>query len=186
MGAFQTMRVRDYDSPRVSDADVDTLTAQFADSDPVIRDDARESLVSLGTSKVNMALVAKLGDPRDQVRWEAAKALGSIADPMSAPALVRALEDNNSDVRWVASEGLVAIGKVGVLAVLNALTRRASSVTLCDGASRVLHGCSNYDNASILAPVLTALHDWEPGASVPSAAYDAIKALILDTGHSLQ
>jgi len=161
--------------------DVNTLVVQLASDDPVVRKKARESLVALGSSEVTAALVAELADPRDHVRWEAAKALAARADPVTAPALVNAMDDDNPDVRWVAGEGLVALGKTGLLAVLHALTKRASSLTFRQSASHVLQNCSQYGNTDTLAPVLLALADWEPGVAAPEAAYHALLNLKVGT-----
>jgi len=161
--------------------DVDALVAQLASNDPVVREKARESLVALGSSEVTAALVAELSDPRDHVRWEAAKTLTALADPVSAPALANAMDDDNEDVRWVAAEGLIALGKTGVVAVLHVLPKRASSLTFRQSASHVLHGCAQFGYANILAPVNTALRDWEPGASTPLAAFNALSELKVST-----
>ncbi len=163
------------------ETDIGALAAQLASDDPVVRKTARESLVVLGSTEVTAALVAELSDPRDHVRWEAAKALAALVDPVSAPALVNAMDDDNEDVRWVAAEGLIALGKTGVAAVLHALTKRASSLTFRQSASHVLRGCPQYAYPSILAPVNNALRDWEPGVSVPLAAFNALLELKVGT-----
>jgi HEAT repeat protein len=158
-------------------AGVDSLVNDLANKDPVVRQRARESLVTLRTNEVTAALVAELTDPREHVRWEAAKALSALKDPVSAPALVNALEDENGDVRWLAAEGLISLGKTGLMAVLSGLEKRAGSTTFCQNAHHVLHGCSREGNAKTIAPVLVALSESEPGVSAPPAAYAALLAL---------
>jgi HEAT repeat protein len=165
-------------------ANVDTLAAALSSEDAIKRETARDTLVAIGSNEVIAALVAELADPRDHVRWEAVKALSSLVDPVSTPALVNALDDDNPDVRWVAGEGLIALGRIGVLAVLHALTKRASSVTFRESASHVLHGCEQLGYARALEPVLAALADWEPGGAAPPAAYDAL--LVLKVGGTCQ
>lgn len=160
--------------------DVQTLVTQLASDNLRVRKTARESLVTLGSHDVTAALVAELSDPRDHVRWEAAKALAALADPVSASALVNALDDDNADVRWVVGEALIALGKTGIMAVLHALTKRASSLTFRESAAHVLHDRLQLGYSNILAPVKTALRGWEPATSVPQAAYDAL--LDLKTG----
>ena len=158
-------------------AQVDALVTDLANTDPVTRQRARESLVALGSNEVTAALIAELTDPREHVRWEAAKALAALANPVSAPALVNALDDDNEDVRWLVAEGLVALGKTGLMAVLSSLIRRSGSATFCRSAHYVLSYCSQESNAKALAPVLVALTGPEPGVCVPPTAYAALMAL---------
>lgn len=164
-------------TPTDSQTEVDSLVADLANTNPVARQRARESLVALGSHEVTAALVLELIDPRDHVRWEAAKALSALTDPVSAPAMVHALEDDNGDVRWLAADGLVALGKTGLMAVLSGLIKRASSTAFCRSAHHVLSGCSQEGNANTIAPVLVALTGPEPGVCVPPAAYDALMDL---------
>lgn len=163
--------------PSYKDNEVAELVAALASHDPIARQVARDSLVTLGSNEVTAALVAELSDPREHVRWEAAKALSALADPMSAPALVRALEDDSEDVRWLAAEGLIALGRKGVMAVLSALSTRAGSVSACESARQVLRAFPQGRIADTIAPVLAALSESEPGVSVPPAAYAALLAI---------
>jgi HEAT repeat protein len=163
---------------------VDVLVGDLANTDPVVRQCARESLVALGSREVTAALVAELTDPREHVRWEAAKALSALKDPVSAPALVHALEDNDEDVRWLAAEGLIALGKTGSMAVLSGLIKRAGSTAFCRSAHHVLSGRSQEGSAKAIAPVLVALTGPEPGVFAPAAAYDAL--MDIKVGQSLE
>ena len=156
---------------------VDSLVADLANKDSVVRQRARESLVALGSNEVTTALVAELTDPREHVRWEAAKALAALKAPVAAPALVHALDDDSGDVRWLAAEALVALGKTGLMAVLSGLIKRASSTAFCRSAHHVLHDCSQEVNAEAIAPVLVALDGPEPGVCAPPAAYAALMDL---------
>lgn len=166
-----------FPSSRDRIAKVESLVAELANKDPVVRQRARESLVDRGTSEVTAGLISELTDPREHVRWEAAKALAALADPVSAPALVHALDDDNADVRWLAAEGLVALGKPGLMAVLSGLIKRAGSTAFCRSAHHVLHRCSQKGNAKAIAPVLAALNGSEPGVCAPPAAYEALTDL---------
>lgn len=148
---------------------------RFADNDGVVREKSRHELVRLGGPDVTRAVVTALIDPRTHVRWEAAKALEAIADPVSAPALMHALEDEDEDVRWVAAEGLIRLNKVGLLTVLSGLMKRARSTAFCTSAHHVLHEMNVY--ADLVAPVLRALEQSEPGVTVPPAAYHALVVL---------
>jgi HEAT repeat protein len=156
---------------------VETLVSKLASESPVERQGARDFLVALRSNEVTAALVAELTDPRENVRWEAAKALVALADPVSAPALVHSLEDDSEDIRWLAAEGLIALGKKGLMSVLSALMKRSASVAFCEGAHHVLRACDRGRTAEIVAPVLAALSESEPGVSAPPAAYKALSDL---------
>ena len=160
------------------------MVADLASENPVVRLTARESLIDLRLSRVTTALVGELVDPREHVRWEAAKALSVLADPVSAPALVQALEDDSEGVRWLAAEGLIALGKRGLMAVLSALTKRASSTTFCRSAHHVLREFDRGHTAGIIAPVLVALVESQPGVSAPVAAYSALVSLKVGNLHN--
>lgn len=164
-------------SPIGPTLDVDSLVIDLASANPVTRQRARESLVAVGSNEVAAALVAELTDPRDHVRWEAAKTLAALKAPVSAPAFVNALEDDDEGVRWLAAEGLVALGKTGLLAVLNSLIKRSGSPAFCQSAHHVLSGCSKSDISKSIAPVLVALNGLEPGVFAPPAAYTALMDL---------
>ena len=166
-----------FPNPTDATADVDSLVSDLANHDPVVRQRARESLVTLGASRVTAALVAELTDPREHVRWEVAKALAALADPVSALALVHALDDDNEDVRWLAAEGLIALGKTGVLAVLSGVTKRSGSTAFCRSAHHVLSHWPQAGNGNAIAPVLDALTGPEPGVCAPPAAYAALMDL---------
>ena len=154
---------------------VSQLIGKLADGDAVVREKSREQLIQLGGHDVTRAVVMALIDPRTHVRWEAAKTLQAIADPVAATALMHALDDDDKDVRWVAAEGLIALDKVGVMAVLSGLIKRAESIAYCKSAHHVLHEMKAY--AGTVAPVLEALEQSEPAVTAPPAAYEALVAL---------
>lgn len=153
------------------------LLLELRGDDPARREQARNDLVRYRSRETVAALVVALTDPSDQVRWEAAKVLSAIADPVTAPALLCALDDENGDVRWVAGEGLIAMGRTGLLTVLQALTKNARSVDFCNSAHHVLSQFASQNNAAALAPVLAALEESEPALAAPPAAYDALMKL---------
>lgn len=168
----------------MSEDKTETLTssvASLASDDPVVRQKARDRLVEMGGHEVTRAMVRELVDPRQHVRWEAAKTLTAIADPVAAPGLMHALEDEDSDVRWVAGEGLIALGKDGLLTVLNGLTKRAMSLSFRKAAHHVLHDLRKQGYAEVVAPVLKALESSQPEVTAPPAAYGALVALKKDT-----
>jgi len=106
--------------------------------DGMLRQSAREALVSMGGKAVS-PLARALGNAKEkQVRWEAAKALGAMGEARAIPALVLALEDSDSDVIWLAAEGLSAFGEEAWPALLKALVLEGTeSVLLRKGAHHV-------------------------------------------------
>jgi HEAT repeat protein len=130
-------------------------------------------LVTVGHAAVG-PLIALLDDRSDQLRWEAAKALSEIADPAAAGALVKTLEDPEVGVRWLAAEGLIRLRKAGLPPLFHALTERAGSVWLREGAHHVLHALAKAGLEDRVSHVLAALEGVEPAAAVPAAARKAL------------
>ncbi len=137
---------------------------------------ARRQLVALGKMAVN-PLIDALKSRKPWVRWEAAKALGEIGDPVAAEALAMALRDNRSDVRWLAAEALITMGKDGVEALLQELTRNSDSLWMLQGAHHVFHDIKEQQFKQALKPVLDALDDVEPTIQVPIAAKKVLDGL---------
>jgi HEAT repeat protein len=159
--------------------EIQLLVADLASEDWRARQEARHSLVRLGSRAV-APLVKALDESNDSywtLRWEAAKALGEIADPAAAPALLRVLEDERDGIRWLAAEGLIAMGRGGLLPLLEALVHRSNSGRLRAGAHHVLRELVEKDPQGIITPVLRALEDIEPVIEVPPAAQAALDAL---------
>jgi HEAT repeat protein len=139
-----------------------------------LRRQTREHLVAAGRSSVPV-LTEALRNRRQVVRWEAAKALSEMALPETAPALVDALEDEDAGVRWLAAEGLIALGRKGVIPLLQALARRPDSQWLRDGAHHALHALMNEKWAKPLEPVLGALMGFQADVAAPLAADAALR-----------
>lgn len=158
-------------------AEVKDLVAKLESTNGLMRQEARTQLVGIG-SPVVPALVEALLQSTYWGRWEAAKALSEIKAPSSAPALVAALEDDNSGVRWLAAEGLIGIGRAALRPLLEALTQRASSIWLREGAHHVLHDMNKH--GLLRKPELEvyhALRDQAPDIEVPWSADKALKEL---------
>lgn len=156
--------------------DIDGLIAALADPDRTTRQTAREALVTLGHPAVE-PLIPLLQDRRDHVRWEAAKSLCDIGDAAAAPALVQTLEDQDAGVRWLAAEGLIRMREAGLRPLFRALIDRPESLRLREGAHHILHDLAKRGLGDRLAPVLEALKDIEPAATVPIAARRALDLL---------
>jgi HEAT repeat protein len=153
------------------------LVSGLSSKDGVTRVRARHALVHLG-SRATPELAKLLSDPRVQLRWEATKALAEIADPESAGTLIRALRDEDFGVRWLAAEGLVALGRDGLIPLLEALSGRLVSERFRAGAHHVIHAHMRGERAELLRPVLEALSGFTARESAPVAARRALAALI--------
>jgi hypothetical protein len=93
--------------------------------------------------------------------------------------LVRRLEDERPGIRWLAAEGLMAYGREGLAALLQALVHHSDVVWLREGAHHVIHNLAERDKNlhDLLRPVLAAIDDIEPAIEVPPAAQAALDAL---------
>jgi HEAT repeat protein len=157
--------------------EVTDLIARLQSPDGSLRQEARTRLVEIGPSAAP-ALVKALQESGYWGRWEAAVALSEVQSPLSAPALVAALEDNNSGVGWRAADGLIRIGRAALPPLLEALTQRAGSTRLREGAHHVLHGMRAL--GLLRKPELAvyqALRDPAPDIEVPWAAEAALMAM---------
>jgi HEAT repeat protein len=160
-------------------AAIRALMDVLCDRDTLKRHRARLLLVDIGSPAVPY-LVQALEDPAAEecVHWEAAKALSDIGDPLAAPALIGILgQDEHFGIRWLAAEGLIALGRTGLVPLLNALIQRSDSAWLREGAHHVLRILAGRGLYAQVAPVLTALEDIEPAVQVPPAARAALDAL---------
>ena len=155
---------------------VESLVEELASNDGAKRQRARERLVEMGATAVP-ALLTALGSPGENVRWETAKALGEIRDPRAAPALVDALEDNEAAVRWLAAKALIALGRRGLVPLLEGVVRCTDNSWLKAGAVHVLHTLVREGVAPEAAPVLEALEDIAPRVEAPVAAYHVLQEL---------
>jgi len=144
--------------------------------DPVIREKARNVLITAGSAAV-VPLAQSLKDPADHVCWEAAKALGAIGDPAAASALVETLEHPNHDVRWVAAEALPALGRDGLKQVLMALLTKSGSSWVQKSAHHALAKLADHKSGYFLKPLLEKFDAFEPGVAIPPAALRALYKL---------
>jgi HEAT repeat protein len=153
-----------------------TLLVDIGSDSAVARNRAHQELVSLREAAVK-PLIGALHSSTEWGRGQAAKALGEIGDPASAPALVKALEDDKFDVRWLAARAVVATGRVGLAALLQALIERPRSTLLRESAHHVLHDEAHTKWRRQLAPVIRALEGSDPEDAVPVSAEKAWQAL---------
>ena len=155
---------------------IPSLIADLGNESANIRERARHSLVSMGTAAVKPLLEA-LTDSREYGRAQAAKALGETGDPSTAPALVKALEDDKYDVRWLAARAVVALGRNGLPALLQALMERPDSTWLREGAHHILHDERYKPWHGQLAPIMEALEGYDAADALPGAVEKVLRAL---------
>lgn len=157
---------------------LESLMDMLASKDGVIRQNAREALVTLGKPAVSSLTQALLNSSSVQVRWEAAKALGSINDTRSIAPLVKALEDSDPDVAWLAADALMPYKKTAWPPLLQALINsRSDSVLLRKGAHHVLVDQKEDGFNELLTTLLKALESSSAPESSAAAAHDILKKM---------
>ena len=153
-----------------------STVSALASESPVVREQERNRLVSMGKAAVPF-LVEALSSRDRIVRWEAAKAFSVLHDAAAAPALVQALEDEVMGIRWLAGEALIALDREGLAPLFGALIHRSESVRLRQGAHHVLRALAEGRYAPLVDPVLKALESPAPIVALPVAAFNAMKQL---------
>ena len=163
------------DTGKQSALRIPSLIVDLGVQSATIRERAHSTLVAMGKPAVRPLLEA-LTNSTEYGRGQAAKALGEIGDLAAAPALVKALEDDKFDVRWLAARALVALGRDGLPALLQALIERPNSTWLREGAHHVLHDEGYKTWQKQLAPVMKALEGYVPTDALPGAAEKVLRA----------
>ncbi len=153
-----------------------TLVAALSSASPVHREEARATLVAVGSEASDWLLtIARDGDAT--ARAEALRALGSAGFEAAAPALLAALVDEDSNCRWQASEALGNLGKTGLRTVLRRLVEDAVDPLFLRGAHHALHAASARGFAQTVRPVLDAWRGPVPEYAIPQAAHAALDVL---------
>lgn len=160
---------------------VDALIEELRGKDGLVRQKARHALVTIGEPALD-ALVKAFEDKSDVMHWEVAKALSQIGSAKAAQTLIQALEDKEFSIRWIGAEGLIHVGQEGVLELLKALTERADSVWLREGAHHVFHDLVHKKLVDAktneqLSMVLEALNHGDPVTETNGAAHKALESL---------
>ena len=152
--------------------DFESLVTMLADTDVLIRKNARESLVLMGNPAISSLAWVLQNSKVYKVRWEAAKALATIGSEKAIPALVKALEDLESDVVWLAAEALKKFRKTAWPEILNSLIkRRAVSVSLRHAAHHVFRKQQEDGFNELLENLRKALVSETTPERIPLAAY---------------
>lgn len=161
-----------------SDNHLDSLLVMLSDTDGMIRQSARESLVGMGGMAVMPLTRALQNSTSDQVRWEAAKALGALGDARSIQSLVKALEDKDSDVVWLAAEALSSFGRTAWPTLLKALIIEGTeSPTLRQAAHHVFANQKEGGFHDSVVILLSALEAGKLPEAAPIAAIEFLKQL---------
>jgi uncharacterized protein YrrD len=163
------------DTAKQSALRIPSLIIDLGVQSATIRERAHSTLVAMGKPAVRPLLEA-LTNSTEYGRGQAAKALGEIGDLAAAPALVKAMEDGKFDVRWLAARALVALGRDGLPALLQALIERPNSTWLREGAHHVLYDGGYETWRTQLAPVMKALEGYAPTDTLPGAAEKVLRA----------
>ncbi len=160
---------------RLTVTNIESLMDKLASKDGLVRQKARESLVTLGKPTVTSLNRALQHSASDQVRWEAAKALGAIGDARSIRPLVKALSDSSFDVAWLAAEALSKFKKAAWPPLMRALIKDGQgSGFLYQGVHHVLVHQREHGFDDLLATLLGALEVGELSESAIVAAHEIV------------
>lgn len=157
---------------------LDSYMEMLGNKDGLLRQSARESLVTMGAPAVSPLMLALGNSKSDQIRWEAAKALGAMGDARAIPTLITALGDGDSDVVWLAAVALNAFGKAAWPALLQALIDEGTgSVILRKGAHHVFQNQTESGYADLLRTLMSALEQDALPESAPMAAHEMLNRM---------
>jgi hypothetical protein len=143
------------------------------------RQNARLSMVAIGEPAIDILAVLAL-HPKSIVRWEAVKALAQMKNAVTAPLLINALEDEFESIRWVAVHGLIALGKPGLIALLEALSSYKLTAILRQGAHHVIREFSKRYPISGIEDIMQSLENTGNYFIVPINAKSLLNKLSTD------
>lgn len=113
------------------------LTKDLLSKNFILRKKAREELVEIGEPSLDFLIeLAKNKD--EKVRWEAIITIVQIGSNETLDVLLDSLEDDEFSIRWLAAEGLINLGKLVVVPLLQTLLNKPDSAILRRGAHHIL------------------------------------------------
>ena len=152
------------------------LIPMLSDKNGLVRQSAREEIVSLGKESVEY-LAELIENPKKIMRREAVRALDEIADPDSAPLFLLALEDNDEGVRWIAAIGLIILGKKSIKPLLKTIIEKPDSLFIRKGAHHILRSFSKIGIGPDTESLIQALNSKEANLSAPIEAEKILNIL---------
>lgn len=161
--------------------ELEQLVQRLQDRDGVVRERAREQIVSMGQAATE-SLLPLLGHKKEQDRWEAVKALSEIGDPATTERMITLLRDDDSDVAWLAALALINIGPSSVVPMLERVIDQRESVRIRRGAHHVLKELANGLDAEEAEPLLRLLNDNVEHDEVPVLADELRRRLVARGG----
>jgi HEAT repeat protein len=151
------------------------LIAALESTDPLVRRDARDTLITHGTSAIPM-LVSALQSPLHHVRWETLKVLEIVGDASVAPSLLSVLADEDFGIRWMAAEILGSLGDAGMIPLLHAYLHDNGNSWMTDSVHHALRFYRGHFNQP-LEHLLHALNENNDFSYVTWAAGQALRSL---------
>jgi HEAT repeat protein len=137
---------------------------------------ARSAMIALGESAIDI-FAELVMHPNWIVRREAVKALSQMKTNITAPVLIYALEDEYASIRWVAAEGLIALGKQGLLVLMQRLCSQKLSVNLSQVAHHVVKEISKRQSMIETEELLANLENPSRYYMVPVNARNVLNLL---------
>lgn len=146
---------------------------------------ARLAMVAIGEPVIDILAVLAM-HPQWIIRWEAVKALAQMKNTVTAPLLINALEDNFESIRWVAAHGLIALGKQGLISLLQALSSYKLTVMMRQGAHHVIKELSKQYSLSGMEELMASLENTGNYFVLPINAKTVLNTLLNDNNNLTQ
>ncbi|MBL1214598.1 MAG: HEAT repeat domain-containing protein [Ignavibacteriae bacterium] len=142
------------------------LIKNLSSKNGVERKKSRHLLAKIGTPAI--AYLEELISSEDlTTRWEAVKTVGQIKNKEGIPLLLKALNDEEFDIRWLAAEGLIALGIISLIPLLEELAIKYQSVYFRLGAHHVLSELKKKNIYDDPADLLFLLNDFIKEPIIP-------------------
>jgi HEAT repeat protein len=149
------------------------------------RQHARLAMVAIGEPAIDILAVLAM-HPQYVIRWEAVQALSQMKNAVTAPLLINALEDEYQSIRWVATHGLIALGKKGLIALLEVLSSYKLTGILRHGACYVIKEISKRYHLSGVEDLIANLDDTNKYFVLPINARSVMNTMLSDNNNQTE
>jgi HEAT repeat protein len=140
---------------------------------------ARLAMVAIGEPAIDILAVLTM-HPQSMIRWEAVKALSQMKNILTAPLLINALEDDYESIRRIAAHGLIALGKDGLISLLEALSSYKLTSILKQSAYHVIREISIRYSLNGIDEMINSLENTDSNFIVPINAKNLLNTVLND------
>lgn len=169
----QSDGVRMQRGPSKTRAVIEGLVEDLGGSDPQRVEEARETLVSMGSRPIR-SLIRALDSEDDRLRVQAIALLGLLGSAEAGPAVSAQLHDDSSSVRRAAALALARLEANHAIPSLEALLRREERTRVRVAAVQALVRKLQTGHETALRAILSRLADPDEEESVRLAAMNAV------------